>query len=51
MRKRILEGIVGISLLVVLPACSAQKQLETEGEVLCNSFPLLLIIILSSSIS
>lgn len=30
MRKRILEGIAGIGLLVVLPACSAQKQSVTE---------------------
>lgn len=30
MRKRILEGIAGISLLAVLPACSAQKQSVTE---------------------
>lgn len=26
MRKRILEGIAGIGLLAVLPACSTQKQ-------------------------
>ena len=30
MRKRILEGIAGIGLLAVLPACSAQKQSVTE---------------------
>ena len=32
MRKRILEGIAGIGLLAVLPACSAQKQ-SVNGEV------------------
>lgn len=30
MRKKILEGIAGIGLLAVLPACSAQKQSVTE---------------------
>ena len=30
MRKRILEGIAGIGLLAVLPACSAQKQSVSE---------------------
>lgn len=33
MRKQILEGIAGIGLLVVLPACGAQKQTTASEEV------------------
>lgn len=33
MRKQILEGIAGIGLLVVLPACGAQKQSTASEEV------------------
>lgn len=33
MRKRILEGIAGIGLLAVLPACSTQKQTTIPEDV------------------